>query len=491
MNSGNIELDFRASYLARDAQIFSGIYEGLFSYNPASMEPVPAAASRWELSPDKTEWTFHLKRMAKYNNGDDVKAADFKAAWISLLEPERNSPYSSLFDIIEGAFDYRMGRLRDKNKIGITCPDDKTLVVKLKSPASFFPRMLCHHSFSPVHPSMVDVADWSQSLPPTNGPFYIESFTATKMVVKKSTAYWDAAVVDLNTITLKFSDDALESTAMWNSGEARWIAGEVDYDKLTDRSGVVLNPLFATHYYYVRSLSPPWSDWHLRQALALVLPWDKIRANVYLPANTLVYPIDGYPEIDGLETTDIPRAKKLFTDAGFPGGKGIDTLVLRITPSSDAGRIASLLADAWKEHLGLKVKIEVVDFNNYFNSLKDSGYDIGSSTWIGDFADPYTFLQMWRTDSNLNDAGLNDPDYEKLLERSMTEEGSKRLKTLAEAETLLLERGSVYPISYTPALNIIDMDEIDGWYPNALDIHPFKYLSFSELKPLPGVVLAH
>jgi peptide/nickel transport system substrate-binding protein/oligopeptide transport system substrate-binding protein len=72
----------------------------------------------------------------------------------------------------------------------------------------------------------------------------------------------------------------------------------------------------------------------------------------------------------------------------------------------------------------------------------------------------------------------------------MTEDGRKRWETLAEAETLLLSRGTVLPISYSPAINIVDTDEIEGWYPNVLDIHPFKYMSFKSFRPLPGVALA-
>jgi peptide/nickel transport system substrate-binding protein/oligopeptide transport system substrate-binding protein len=164
-------------------------------------------------------------------------------------------------------------------------------------------------------------------------------------------------------------------------------------------------------------------------------------------------------------------------------------LVIRLTPSPDAARIGGLMAAAWIQELGLSVKIDVVPYAEYFRSLKQNDYEVGFSTWIGDFADPYSFLQMWRRDSNLNDARLNDKDYEALMYRSMTEEGEQRWETLAEAEKLLLDRGSVLPISYSSALNIVDMGELDGWFPNALDIHPFKYLSFKAFRPLPGVAL--
>jgi peptide/nickel transport system substrate-binding protein/oligopeptide transport system substrate-binding protein len=499
---GEVELDFRKSYLASEAQLFTALYEGLFSYHPYTMEPVPAAAEEWNLSDDKKQWTFTIRRNAKYWNGDPLEAEDFRAAWISLLDPRRGSPYSSLFDVIEGAREYRTGAERDPAKIGVSAPDPRTLVVKLNSPASFFPAMLCHHSFSPIHPSLVDREDWSppgaeDSGPPgdsweppvSNGPFRISEAGESEIVLVKNDQYWDAPRVYLKKIICKFTETGDEATNLWNSGEARWISGDMNLDTLTDRSGIQVNAMFATHYYYIRSAEKPWNDYRVRRALILVLPWDEIRQGHFLPAKTLIYPISGYPEIDGLSVTDVEEAGKLLAEAGFPGGAGLPDLVIRLTPSEEAARIGGLMASAWKEKLGVPVRVEVIPYDRYFQALKGGDYTVGSSTWIGDFADPYTFLQMWRRDSNLNDARYNDEDYEKLIDKSMSEEGRTRWTTLAEAEKLLLERGSVLPISYSPAINVIDINELDGWFPNALDIHPFKYLSFKAFRPLPGVVM--
>jgi peptide/nickel transport system substrate-binding protein/oligopeptide transport system substrate-binding protein len=486
----DIELDFRKSYLASEAQLFTGIYEGLFTYHPFTLEPVMAAAEKWELSEDKKQWTFTLRRNMHFWNGDPVRAQDFRAAWISLLEPKRESPYSSLFDIIEGARDYRNGVLKNPEKVGILASDDRTLVVKLNSPASFFPAMLCHHSFSPIHPSMVNNDDWSKAPPVSNGPFRIDSINAERIVLLKNEQYWDSRRVALNKIIIKYTETGEDASYLWNSGEARWIAGNVSIEALTDRSGIQLNVMFATHYYYIRSEEKPWSDYRVRRAMALVLPWEEIRGSHYLPAKTLIFPITGYPEVKGITETDYEEAEKLMAQAGYAGGAGMPELVIRLTPSPDAANIGRIMATAWKEKLGLNVRVEVIPYERYFQSMKESGYIIGSSTWIGDFADPYTFLQMWRRDSNLNDARYNDDDYEALIEKSMTEEGDVRLATLADAEKLLLERGTVLPISYSPALNIVDTNELDGWYPNALDIHPFKFLSFKSFRTLPGVAMA-
>ncbi|MDR2966102.1 MAG: peptide ABC transporter substrate-binding protein [Treponema sp.] len=492
----DIELDFRKSYFASEAQIFTGIYEGLFSYHPITLEPVPAAAERWVLSEDKKQWTFTIRNNARFWNGDPVRAEDFRAAWISLIHPDLNSPYSSLFDVIEGARDYRNGVEKNPDNVGIIAQNERTLIVKLNAPASFFPAMLCHHSFSPIHSSMLEKTSWnpvsSQSnwtSPVSNGPFRITTMNNESIVLLKNERYWDKDRIALNKIIIKFAKNGDESANLWNSGEARWIAGEVNIDALTDRSGIQVNVMFATHYYFIRSGEKPWNDYRIRRAMALALPWPDIRSRYYLPAETLIFPVAGYPEVKGISEADIEEAQKLMAEAGYAGGVGLPEIVIRLTPSIDAARISSLMAITWKEKLGINVRVEVIPFDRYFASLKEDNYNIGSTTWIGDFADPYTFLQMWVKDSNLNDALFNDEDYEELINRSMMEEGETRMNTMAEAEKLLLDRGVVLPICFNPALNIVDTGELDGWYPNAMDIHPFKYLSFKGYRPLPGVAM--
>ena len=480
-----LELDFRKSYLASEAQIYSAIYEGLFSYHALTMAPIPGAARSWEISADKKQWTFTIRESARFQNGDPVRAEDFRASWLSLLDPAQEAPYSLLFDIIEGARDYRLGK-GEAGQVGITAAGEKTLVVRLNSPAAFFPSMLCHHSFSPIHPSMLKEDKWKK--PVSNGPFYIEEIDDGHILFLKNPNYWDARRVALNKLTIKFPEDGDDAAALWNSGQARWIHGDVNFEALTDRSGIEVNAMFATHYYFVRSARKPWDDHRLRRALSLVLPWDKLREGYPMPAKTLIYPIPDYPDIEGLETVNTDEAKQLLAEAGYPGGAGLPELVIRITKSQEARRAAELMTEAWYTILGIPIKIDTVSYQEYFQSLKRDDYDVGYTNWIGDFADPYTFLQMWCRDSNLNDARHNDADFEALIEKSMTEEGTKRWKTLAEAEELLLSRGNVLPISHSPAFNIIDRAEIDGWYPNVLDIHPFKYLSIKVRRPLPNVV---
>jgi peptide/nickel transport system substrate-binding protein/oligopeptide transport system substrate-binding protein len=484
----DIELDFRKSYLAQEAQLYTGLYEGLFSYHPLTMEPLPAAATSPKVSNDRKTWTFTIRARARYWNGDAVRAEDFRTAWLSMIDPARNSPYSSLFDVIAGAKDYRLGKETDPKTVGIEAPDNRTLVVRLVSPTAFFPSMLCHHSFSPIHPSMADVEDWSKSPPISNGPYRIAEMDKDRMTLVLNENYWDAAGIEIQKIILLNPKDGDDATAMWNSGQARWLADDMNLETLTDRSGLVLNALFATHYYFIRSVKKPLDNQDVRRALALALPWEEIRTS-FLPATTLVSPFPDYPAAEGMATSDTGEAKRLLAEAGYPEGKGMPDIVIRLSQGAESARVGGLMAAAWQE-LGVGVKVEVVASGRYFEALRRDDYDVGASTWIGDFADPYTFLQMFQRDSNLNDAHYNDPEYEQLIENSMLQEGEKRLATLAEAEQRLLYYGTVLPVYYNVAINIIDTNEIAGWYPNPLDIHPYKYFSYKAFRPLPGVALA-
>ena len=486
----DLELDFRKSLYSHESQLFTALYEGLFSYHPVTLEPVSALAESWALSEDKMQWTFTIRRNARFSNGDPIRAEDFRAAWLSSLEPHLEAPFSSFFDVIAGARDYRNGINTDPESVGIRVISSRVLVVQLSSPASFFPAMLCHHSFSPIHPSMIDKNDWSLEPPVSNGPFKIVSMDEDGVYLEKDNQYWDRQNVALNKLTVKYTDSGDEAAYLWNSGEARWIFGDVNLDALTDHSGIQINVMFATHYYFIRSEQEPYNDNRIRRAMALVLPWEELRSYYYLPAETLIYPVVNYPSANGIIEADYEEALSLMANAGYEDGSELPELVLRITPGYDAARVAVLMADAWMNILGFNVRIEIVPFERYYQSLKEGGYTVASTTWIGDFADPYAFLQMWRSDSNLNDALFIDSEYERLIDRSMIEEGAVRLRTLADAEEYLLNSGTILPLCYNPALNIIDTGEIEGWYANALDIHPFKYMSFRTFRPLPGVVMA-
>ena len=485
-SSGDFQLDPAHSFTTTEAQLYSAIYEGLVSYNPLTLEPLPAAASHWIISADGLTYTFFLRPEGKYWNGETVTADDFRDAWFRLIDPEEEAEYSFMLDIIRGAYEYRNGLTDDKNEVGIRVISPLILEVKLKEAAEYFLKILCHHSFSPVNPLNIVNGEWRPGPSSMgNGPFYLYSRSGEMAVFRKNILYWDADKVKLDAIHVLFSDDAEKTTADFNSGTLHWAPSGVYLGSVEKPENIVTNPLFGTTYFFFTAFDEALSNPDVRRGLYLILPWDRIRntRNFYLPSAALVPGIPGYPEYEGVKRRDMQEALRLLHGAGYTRGSGIKPLLIRIPESRDSMYVASIMKQEWEKFLDIEVNIEVYKFNDYYEQLKKQDYSIGTTSWIGDYADPLTFLQMWTSDSNLNDSGYKNPLYDRLLDEAVKEKNTKtRYKLMGEAEKLLLDGALVMPVENYPAFNAVNIDILQGWYPNVLDIHPFRYMYL--LKPV-------
>jgi peptide/nickel transport system substrate-binding protein/oligopeptide transport system substrate-binding protein len=489
------ELDPHHSIYSSEAQVFTAIYEGLFTYNPDSLDPVKAACRSYSRSQDGRTYTFYIRDEAQWSDGTPLLARDFRDAWLRAISPAEKADYASFFDVIDGARDYRLGKTPNSSSVGISIIADKILQVRLTSKADYFTRLLCHHSFSPIHPAVLK-SGWRKAFPfPVNGPYKPVSLEKGTFVLEKNERYWDAEDVAIPRLRLLFTDDDADVTRRFDNGEIHWLAGPMDLDALLDRS-IQANPMFGTHYWFFAAGKDPWKDADIRRALALLLPWPEMRSRdqYLIPAPTLVLPFEGYQAAKGIDKADADEAARLLEKAGHPGGAGLPPIVVLTPDNEDSKRVAGLMKSAWEKLASLKVEVRLVPSARYFDLVRagydKSGYDLALTTWIGDFADPLAFLQMWSSDSNLNDAGLSDAEYDRLLADASGKEGQARLEALASAETRLLGSAAVLPIYHSIAVNVVDPDFVHGWYANALDIHPFKYLALGQRKLRPNVARA-
>lgn len=489
---GGVQLNPIHSFTATEAQIYSGLYEGLVSYHPMTMEPVPAVAERWEISEDRLVYTFHLREDARYSNGDRVRASHFRDTWFEFIDPDTDAAYNFLFDIIEGVREYRSGRVTSRDEVGIRAIDDSTLEIRLRRPGTHFLRILCHHAFVPVHPDLLPVVDWSSiDEIPGNGPYSLVSRSDEEFVADVNPYYWDRDEVAIDRMRFLFTEDDDDTvTDRFNRGEIDWVTANMDLSAVQFPETIVVNPLFATTYYFIRSDVEPFSDPRVRRALALLLPWDELRSRDihFIPTSTLVPSIPFYPELEGITAPSEDEALGLLAEAGYRLGVRLPAITIHIPQGQEAARVAGLMEDAWESALEVSVDIEVTPYPEYFDVVGESDFTVGTISWIGDFADPLTFLQMWISDSNVNDAGFVDPRFDELIDQSMLETGEARYEILAQAEAILLDSGTVLPISHSPSINLIDLEVVDGWFPNPLDIHPLRYLSFSGRAAAPGVI---
>jgi len=103
-------------------------------------------------------------------------------------------------------------------------------------------------------------------------------------------------------------------------------------------------------------------------------------------------------------------------------------------------------------------------------------YDLTRSSWIGDYNDPNTFLDLFRSDNGNNRTGWKNARYDELTDRANDEvDLRKRAELLREAETILVrDEAPIIPVYFNVGFTYFDPAKIKGIYPNILDDHPFN-----------------
>lgn len=498
VTSGIPNLHPHAAYNASDAQILTGLYEGLCVYDPYTLQPVAGLAKDWKVSSDGLTWTFTLRDNLKFENGDPITAQVFRDSFINLLNPELHLPYASLLECVKGVKEYRSGKSTDTSHIGLYAESAVSLKISLAYPAEQLTDILCHHAFSAVHPSQLQAiarfagkssftAVSEAFTPIASGPFKIESFTGDKIRLIKNTVYWDANSVQLPSISLLLAAVPDEMTEAFNRGSVHWLCGSVNLNKVAAPHTIHITPMFATEYLYFKTNIPPCNNQSLREALLSAIPYETLRKDYLIPAKTLVFPLTGYPTVTGIEKQDIAKTEQLLKKS--PQGEVVQPIKILLPQTAFYSEQAELLKKAW-QHVHIPVEVVTVPFEKYYDRLKTEDYHIAVISWIGDFADPLAFLELFRSESGLNNSGWSSTEYENLIKKASAEQNrKKRLQHLAKAEQLLLNSSVIIPLSHIPAINVIDLSDIKGWYTNAVNIHPFKFIRFVQPEPLPGVAL--
>jgi len=475
--------------------IISALLEGLVTEHPKTLQPQPGVAASWSLSEDGTRYTFKLRDNAYWSNGDRVTADDFLWSWQRLLMPTLAGEYAyQLYPIVNAAA-FNKGELNDFSQVGISAPDPQTLIIDLAYPTPYFLSLLSHFSTFPVHKDTV-LAHGKKDERGTlwtraenfvgNGPFVLEEWRLNYLIkVTKNPFYWDQESVALNEIRFYPIDNAQTEERMFRTG-ALHIASSIPADKIASYQQnhpekISINPYLGTYYYRFNVTRGPLVDPRVRRALSLAIDRqilvDAITKGGQIPAFSFTPPnTQGYQPPSGILSYDVGLARQLLADAGFPNGKGFPTLELLYNTSDGHRRIAVAVQQMWKEALNITIALSNQDWKVFLDRAQSLDYDIARAGWIGDYADPNTFLDMFVTDGGNNQTGWSHPQYDQLIAQAATQaDQSSRYKSFYKAEELLLIDSPIMPI-YTYTRVQLMHPEVKGWLANILDHHPYKYV---------------
>ncbi len=471
-----------------EGRVVSALFEGLLRFNAAG-QAEPGVAKSWEVSPDGRTYRFHLREEARWSDGQPVTAHDFVRSWQRTLTPATGSQYNYQLFYLRNAEAYASGELEDFSQVGVRALDDRTLEVELTHPTPFFLELCAFPTLFPVRTDLIEQVgdDWVKPEHIlTNGAFLLKEWRINDRIhLEKNPGYWDAENVALRTVDILPISKANTAFNFYASGEAdllmdKGLAPPSLLDALMQRPDFHASPFLGVYFLRFNVTRPPFDDVRVRQALALTVDNAAIVRRITrageLPAEGFVPPgLEGYQPVPGLGY-DPERARALLAEAGFPGGRGFPLSVYLYSEGELNEAIAVELQSAWRRELGINIQLARQEWKVYLNSLSSLDYGIARSSWVGDYPDANTFLDMFITGGGNNRTGWSDAEYDRLIaEAAATADPAVRLDILRRAEELLvLHATPIRPIFYYVGIQFYDPQRLGGIQGNLLDEHPIR-----------------
>ena len=476
------DLDPATASLPDELFIIRALSEGLVAPAPDNHPPQPAAATNWEISPDACTYTFHLRRNARWSNGEPVTAADFLASYRRVLTPATAAQKAPLLFMVKNARAFATGQLDDFQAVGFRAPDAHTLVVTLEQPQPRFLAYVASGPWIPVNPRAVAQFGRAWTRPSHfvgNGAFTLAEWQPhQRIVVRKNPAYHDAFRIRLDEIQFIAFDSGDTEERAFRAGQLD-VTMAVPFSKLDPyriehRNELHHAPLAETRYLAFNTTRAPLNDVRVRRALSLALDRAKLVDRVVHGGQEPAYRLvpaalrdgdDRETRLGGEIREDPAAARQLLSDAGFPGGRGFPRLELSSfvnTPVTEA------IQAMWKTELGIDVALVTREARVHVAALREGRYDIGFITAIPDVADAANLLGDFTTGSPANYPHWSDARYDELITRAAhTPDAALQAGRLREAEARLLAECPLAPL-YFNATNWLMRPAVRGWHQDPL-----------------------
>jgi oligopeptide transport system substrate-binding protein len=479
-----------------EGRLAGALFEGLTSLD-ADGKTVPGVAEKWEISPDGKVYTFHLRKDARWSNGEPVTARDFRDSWRRTLAPETAAEYSYQLYYLRNGKAFADGKITDFSQCGAVALDDQTLQVTLEDPTPFFLDLCATPPLYPVY--MPSVQKWGDEwIKPGhlvgNGAYQLTEWRINDRVrMVKNPYYWDAAHVAMQSIDALPISRANTAFNFYSSGQADLIMdkGLTPIALLSDlrkRPDFHSAPFLGDYFLRFNVTRPAFKDARVRKAIAMTIDKQLITQKITrageVPADSFVPPgAAGYVPAPGL-ARNVDEARKLLADAGYPGGKGFPLVTYLYSESELNEAIAVEIQSMLRNELGINIALQRQEWKVYLNSMNNLDYDLCRSSWVGDYDDPNTFLDMFVTGGGNNDCGFANPKYDALIEAARHEvDQARRFDIFRQAEHMLLcDEAPVCPLYFYVGIQFYDGDKLGGMGANLLDEHPFQRMYWKTPK---------
>jgi oligopeptide transport system substrate-binding protein len=480
------EYDPATTHSSGDKLVFSG----LVSFDP-NLNLVPEIAESWDISPDGTVYTFHLRANAKFHDGRAVTAQDFIYSWERAADPATNSDtvLTYLGDIV-GVKEMHEGKASFIS--GLKATDDRTLQVTIDAPKLYFPLKLTYPTAFVLDKKNVESGEEWYRKPNGTGPYKLTRWDSFQIMIYEANPDFYLGEPSIKTVVIQLYSGI--GIRLYESGEID-MTGISTYD--VPRALDPNDPLHAdmhsavdlcTSYIVFDVTKPPFDDPKVRQAFTMAFDRQKYLDVVYngigLPAVGLYPPAlpGSSPDLKGLPY-DPEQARKLLAGSKYGGAAGLPPIVFTDGGiGNDAGASAAAMAQMWQQNLGVTITIENLDPNNYSDLLYSGQhgqlFDYG---WCADYPDPENFADaLFHTGASQNLGNYSNPALDAILDQARTEQDvTKRIQLYQQAEQMIVEDApalfTVHGISY-----VLVKPYVKGYVLTPIDVPLERYLSIER-----------
>lgn len=462
--------------LATDSYSFitlNNAYEGLYRLDENNVPVIAGASEDAEVSEDGLSYTISLREEAKWSNGDPVTAADYVFSWQRTVDPATASNYAYMLAPVKNSAAISDGTL-DKSELGIEAVNDYQLKITLEKPTPYFLSLLAFPTFFPQNERVVEEFGDQYALTSENaaynGPFLLTNYagpgTDIQWTLAKNPDYWDADSVKLETINFDVVKDSSTAYNLYESGQADDIilSGELAMQNV-NHPDYIVQPSATTQYLEMNQApeDSPFRNANLRQAISYSMNRQQIVDNIlgngslpavgFVPSDLAFNPETKADFVEDAATTlafDEEKAQEYWEKA--KAELGIDTLSFELLTSDtdQSKKMAEYIQGTLQQTLdGLTVEVTNVPFSVRLDRSNSGDFEMVMNNWIGDYADPINFLELFKKDSSYNRGKWLNDDYNQLIEQASNENANDpeaRWENMVAAEKILNDDLGVIPL---------------------------------------------
>ncbi|MDQ4098455.1 MAG: ABC transporter substrate-binding protein [Actinomycetota bacterium] len=435
-----------------DHLVVDQLFDGLTTYDPATLSIHPALATRWETSPDQKTWTFFLRPGARFSNGRAIDSSDVRYTMERIAANGSGSPASAQLEAVAGFKAFNDGKA--DTLAGLTTPSAGTVKFELAYSLSSFPAVLGSPSFGIVPREAVEAQPPAPNFaeqPVGSGPFMLRSRSIDVLRLMPA----PGAPTALSGLEVYMGQDGDAPYAAFLRGQLDWTAVPAERvdEVVRNRGRTGFQPYPAQLFYGFNLRNPKYRDARFREAIVRAINRDTIIKVVYgsrvRPTSGIVADgIPGHQEDPCAEKCRFDPAGAKALLAEIFGSRPVPEVNIDYDDDPTQAAVAqSMQADL--SAVGITANLRAHSYTDYLKFAVSGQQELFRLAWIGAYPNPDAFLvPLFYTGQPDNVTGFSSEEFDALIRAAREEpDQAKSLAAYQNAEKIVMSELPVVPIA--------------------------------------------